>query len=118
MKATAFVVAILLSGPAQAHDHWINFGGYKAPTGEHCCGDNDCEALPDSAGVVKISKAGYAISYRSRFLEWHSGAVGVPVEVSETVPFSEAQTSEDSHYWRCQRSDNTRRCFFAPQPGS
>ncbi len=117
MKLAITLAAVLLTTPAAAHDHWINYGGYRGPDGIHCCGDNDCEALPDR-GAVKIVKSGYAISYRSRFLAWSSGKTGIPNVVDETVPFSEAQSSEDSHYWRCQKSDNTRRCFFAPQPGS
>jgi len=117
MKAIMLALATTCCAtPAWAHDHWINWGGYRGPDGVHCCGPNDCEAVPDPG--VKITRAGYALSYRSQFLEWHSGGVGVPVVVNETVPFTEAQSSEDSHYWRCQRSDNTRRCFFAPQPGS
>lgn len=117
MKVLSIAVALTVNvSSAAAHDSWINWGGYKAPTGEHCCGDNDCEVVPD--GGVKVVKAGYAISYRSRFLEWRSGSIGTPVSVSEVVPFTEAQTSEDSHYYRCQRTDNTRRCFFAPTPGS
>jgi len=35
----------------------------------------------------------------------------------ETVPYSEALPSEDGKYWRCQRPNGTRRCFFAPLQG-
>lgn len=109
-------LAALIAGSANAHDSWINWGGYTSPQGQHCCGDNDCEAVPD--GGVKIVRAGYAISYRSRFPAWQSALTKEAVDVSEIVPFAEAQASEDGHYWRCQKNDNTRRCFFAPQPGS
>ncbi|HZP75194.1 MAG TPA: hypothetical protein VFB45_03535 [Pseudolabrys sp.] len=36
----------------------------------------------------------------------------------EHVPFAEAQPSPDGAYWRCKRPDGSRRCFFAPPPGS
>jgi hypothetical protein len=36
----------------------------------------------------------------------------------EFVPMSEAQPSPDGAYWRCKRPDGTRRCFFAPPPGT
>jgi len=116
MKHHLILTIALFSTPAYAHDGWINWGGYKGIDGTHCCGDRDCETVPDNA--VKITRAGYAISYRSQFPDWKSGMLLQPVNISEIVPFSETQTSEDSHYWRCQKNDNTRRCFFAPQPGS
>ena len=98
MRFVAVIVALLAASPATAHDSWINWNGYKSPTGEHCCGDNDCKMLDPSA--VKATPRGYALSN------------------GEVVPYSEAQSSEDSHYWRCKRYDGSRRCFFAPQPGS
>ena len=96
----AAITLILLSTspPAAAHDFWINHSGYKAPTGEHCCGNNDCFSF--SADEVKITPSGYSLP---------SG---------EVVPFSEAQQSEDGEFWRCKRYDGSRRCFFAPQQGS
>lgn len=85
--------------PAGAHDFWINHSGYKSPTdGSHCCGQNDCKLIPEAD--VKITQSGYELS------------------TGEVVPFSEAQQSEDRDYWRCHRYDGSRRCFFAPQPGS
>jgi hypothetical protein len=93
-----FAAFAFFAEPAHAHDFWINWGGYRSPTGEHCCGDNDCKMLaPDE---VKITPRGYALVN------------------GEVVPFSEAQTSEDGQYWRCKRYDGSRRCFFAPQPGT
>jgi hypothetical protein len=98
MKVLLAAVAVLFAGQAQAHDSWINWGGYKSPSGEHCCGDNDCQVLEPSQ--VKITQRGYALIN------------------GELVPFSEAQPSEDGNYWRCKRYNGSRRCFFAPQPGS
>lgn len=96
--AGTFIASLALSNHAAAHDFWINWGGYRAPTGEHCCGNHDCSAYtPDQ---VTLTPTGYALP------------------TGEVVPFSEAQKSEDSEYWRCKRHDGTRRCFFAPMPGS
>ena len=36
----------------------------------------------------------------------------------ELVPFSEAQPSPDGACRRCKRADGSRRCFFAPPPGT
>lgn len=96
--AGLFFVSLAFSDHAAAHDFWINWGGYRSPTGEHCCGDHDCSAYaPDQ---VRVTPTGYALP------------------TGEVVPFSEAQKSEDSEYWRCKRYDGTRRCFFAPMPNS
>jgi len=85
--------------PASAHDHWINHGNYRAPTGEHCCGPNDCFMVP--ANDMTPTAAGWLIK-----------------SLGETIPYSEAQPSEDGDFWRCKRYDGSRRCFFAPQPSS
>ena len=102
LSKTALAGAVLAlfwySPPAAAHDFWINHSGYKSPTGEHCCGNNDCFAF--SSDEVTITPSGYSLP------------------TGEVVPFSEAQTSEDGAYWRCKRYDGSRRCFFAPQQGS
>jgi len=96
--AASLLFLLAVSRPAAAHDFWINWGGYKSPTGEHCCGDHDCLALtPDE---VRVTPSGYSLP------------------TGELVPFSEAQKSEDSSYWRCKRYDGSRRCFFAPMPSS
>jgi hypothetical protein len=87
------------SQPSYAHDFWIDHSNYKAPTGEHCCGDNDCKMLEESD--MQATPAGWFIR-----------------SMDETIPYSEAQTSEDGAFWRCKRSDGSRRCFFAPQPSS
>jgi hypothetical protein len=85
--------------PALSHDFWINRGKYTSPIdGSHCCGNHDCMAVaPDN---VRVTPSGYALS------------------TGEVVPFREAIGSEDGQYWRCKRSDGSRRCFFAPQPSS
>lgn len=81
---------------AVAHDHWINRGGFRGPqNGEWCCGTQDCFVVPYSA--VKLGNAGFELF----------GAV-------EVVPYTEVLPSADGQYWRCQRPNGTRRCFFAP----
>lgn len=102
LKTTLPALALMLALPtssAFAHDFWINHGNYKAPTGEHCCGDNDCTMVP--ARDVRPTAAGWLIE-----------------SLGETIPYSEAQTSEDGEFWRCKRFDGSRRCFFAPEPTS
>ncbi len=98
MRAFLVVLFTTLATPAAAHDSWINWGGYKSPTGEHCCGDNDCKIVPTDQ--VKATHRGYELLN------------------GEIVPYSEAQQSEDDHYWRCKRYNGSRRCFFAPGQGS
>lgn len=98
MRTLAIIALLLTTIPSYAHDHWINRGGYKAPTGESCCGENDCFVVPESA--VKITPMGY-IFYGN-----------------EVIPYSEMQRSEDGKYWRCKRPDGTRRCVFAPKGDS
>ena len=90
----------LYAAPAAAHDFWINHSGYKSPLdGSHCCGKNDCFMVP--ASDMQSTAAGWLIK-----------------SLSETIPYSEAQTSEDGEFWRCKRHDGSRRCFFAPPPSS
>jgi hypothetical protein len=81
---------------AAAHDHWINHGGFRSPiTNEFCCGNNDCFEIQETQ--VKVNGVGYDLT--------------VP---RETIPYTEVLPSKDGKYWRCRRSDGTRRCFFAP----
>ena len=95
--ALAIGVALASASPAIAHGEydWINKGGYKGPTGDHCCGTDDCFKV--DAKDIQESREGYRIPSQ-----------GV------TVPYSQVQRSEDEHYWIC-RSSAKMRCFFAPQ---
>lgn len=96
----AVLIFAALAFPADAHDFWINWGGYKSPVdGARCCGDNDCFAF--AAEDVIATPAGWLVK-----------------SLGETIPYSEALTSEDGKFWRCKRYDGSRRCFFAPQPSS
>lgn len=93
-------LVLLLFSPAYAHDFWINHSGYKSTVdGSHCCGNNDCFVVPSSE--MQSTPTGWVIK-----------------TTGETIPYSEAQSSEDGEFWRCKKYDGTRRCFFAPQPSS
>jgi len=88
------------STAAIAHDSWIARGEYRNPvTGEWCCGKHEC--FPIAAKNIAIGETGYEIRH-----------------LGESVPHNQVMTSEDNQYWRCHRHDGTRRCFFAPRPGS
>jgi len=92
--AALFVCLFVL--PAAAHDSWISRAGLRNSAGEWCCGEGDCFIVDG----VKETSAGYLLPG------------------GEVVPFSEAQPSPDGAFWRCKRPDGSRRCFFAPPPGS
>jgi hypothetical protein len=94
LVSALLVTSLLAASLAWAHDSWISRGSYRNAVGEWCCGEGDCFLVP--VDNVHITSGGYALP----------GA--------ETVPFNEAQPSPDGAYWRCQRPDGTRRCFFAP----
>ena len=95
----ALLACLLTLTPALAHDNWISRGGFRGPiNGEWCCGANDCFIV--SATSVKISSTGYVL-----------------LQTRETVPYAETIPSVDGNYWRCQRPDGSRRCFFAPPVG-
>ena len=99
MRSIVVLVPLLtIVSPAPAHDSWISRGGLKNAAGEWCCGDGDCFQIPPAN--INMNGKGYEL-------------YGM-----ELVPFSEAQPSPDGAYWRCKRPDGTRRCFFAPPPGS
>lgn len=100
LLAMILVILAFSALPARAHDFWINHSGYKGPDGTHCCGQNDCKMVLEAD--VKIGSGGYVLRTFN----------------NEFVPFSEAQQSEDGDFWRCRKSDGSRRCFFAPQQGS
>ncbi|MBI4275567.1 MAG: hypothetical protein HY659_12800 [Rhizobiales bacterium] len=101
-----FARSILIVAPslfivsfALAHDSWISRGAFKSPiSNEWCCGEGDCFVIPSDS--VQMNGVGYEL-------------FGV-----EMVPFTEAMPSPDGAFWRCKRPDGSRRCFFAPPPGS
>ena len=97
----AILTALALAGAmslAHAHDSWISRGGHRNALGEWCCGEGDCFVIPGDR--VSVTARGYLL------------------DRAELVPFAEAQPSPDGAYWRCQRPDGSRRCFFAPPPNS
>lgn len=98
IRLLVLVPMLLVGSFAVAHDSWISRGGLRNPAGEWCCGEGDCFVVP--SGSVELNGSGYEL-------------FGV-----ESVPFSEAQPSPDGAFWRCKRPDGSRRCFFAPPPGS
>jgi hypothetical protein len=95
--ATLFI-GLTVATNCFAHDSWISQGKFRNAAGEWCCGEGDCFAIPSSS--VQMTRSGYKL-------------FGI-----EVVPFSEAQPSPDGVFWRCKRPDGSRRCFFAPPPGS
>lgn len=102
----ALVVAIVASVRVerQAHGHgpaeWIERGLYRDPrSGELCCGPEDCQVVP-ARDVVETGDGWQVLS---------SG---------ERIPRREALKSHDGDFWRCQRTDGSRRCWFFPVPGS
>jgi hypothetical protein len=93
------LACLLTLTPVLAHDNWISRGGFRGPkNGEWCCGANDCFVV--SAQSVRVNGAGYELA-----------------QTKETVPYEETIPSIDGQYWRCQRPDGSRRCFFAPMVG-
>jgi len=96
LAAVALVSMIAQTSDALAHDSWISRGGYRNPAGEWCCGDNDCQ----STDQIAVTGKGWVVGG------------------TEFVPFEEATPSPDGKVWICRRPDYTRRCVFAPPPGS
>lgn len=107
----ALLALLLLTEQAFAHDSWISRGGLRNGAGEWCCGEGDCFMIPSRR--VTVTHNGYVIWPEIGINE--TGSLG---DVSEVIPFSEAQPSPDGQYWRCKRPDGSRRCFFAPPPNS
>ena len=111
--ARTLLVAVPLSFaaiPAPAHDTWISRQGLKNAAGEWCCGLGDCAVMDKDA--VGFTPAGYR-------LQGFGTIDGAAREFyREMIPATEAQPSPDGAFWRCKRPDGTRRCFFAPPPGS
>lgn len=100
MRLILAAIAVLWAVQAWGHGdaEWIQRGGYKNAAGELCCGERDCFELADND--VMATPQGYFIK-----------------SIKETVPYSEAAPSPDGKYWRCQWG-GSRKCFFAPPPGS
>ena len=105
-----FLALLLIATDISAHDSWISRGGHRNGAGEWCCGEGDCFALPH--GSVGLHADGYHIHATT------ADVLGTPLPPDEVVPLSEAQPSPDGAFWRCKRPDGSRRCFFAPPPGS
>jgi hypothetical protein len=104
---------LLFALTAQAHDSWLSRNGLRNHAGEWCCGEGDC-ALMDKGSVV-ITSRGYEVH---GFGTIGDGPGAKRVRVDEVVPASEAQPSPDGEYWRCQRPNGSRRCFFFPPPNT
>jgi hypothetical protein len=93
----AAMAVLSISSIANAHDSWISRGGFRGPqNGEWCCGASDCSVVPSQS--VKVSTGGYELQSTAK----------------EVIPYKEVLPSADGQYWRCQRPNGTRRCFFAP----
>ena len=109
--AACFLVVVFcfaISG-LLAHDSWISAGGFRNANGEWCCGEQDCVILnKDDVYWVGGSEPGYV---------WRH-PVAQNTTATEFIPEHEAQRSPDGEYWRCRRSDGSRRCFFAPRPST
>lgn len=95
------LIACFLALPwctAIGHESWINESQFRNKAGEFCCGHDDCFVVH---GVTPVSLP----------------TAGFRLPSGEFVPQSEATPSPDGFYWRCQKSDGTRRCFFYPPMG-
>lgn len=99
-KAVVSAAVLLASAEAAAHGDydWIRKGGYVGVDGTKCCGQDDCDRIPDAR--IERTPQGYRLLDYGLF-----------------VPFRQTQTSEDGKYWLC-RDQKVMRCFFAPPPGS
>lgn len=94
------VTIAVRQGWAHGDAEWIMRGLYRdLQSGELCCGPEDCSVVP--ARDVVETDAGWRI-----------------LSSGEYIPRGEAQRSRDGDFWRCQRADGSRRCWFYPVPGS
>ncbi len=109
MMAAPLLAKALLWGAffMPVHESWIAENGLRNAAGEWCCGEGDCFVIPHPRGTSR----GYEIDF-TQVVD------GQEKTYTEIVPYREAQYSPDGQYWRCKRPDGTRRCFFAPPPGS
>lgn len=111
MRFAVATILLVLSAPAWGHDSWISRNSLKNPAGEWCCGAGDCAVMDPKS--VAYTRGGYSVSGMgtidgTKRREFYH----------EFVPEHEAQPSPDGAFWRCKRTDGSRRCFFAPPPGS
>lgn len=110
MMVQAMILASTLAcAPLAAAAHsdwdWIQQFGFTDRNGQLCCGMDDCFRVP-AAGVESVP-GGYAFPN--------------PLDPGRTmtVPYSEAQPSQDGDFWACvNRGRRTLRCFFAPPIGA
>lgn len=93
-----FIVWLAMIAFANAHGEYAWIMQRFNSNGEPCCGPTDCTWIPETD--VRLVPDGYLLP---------SG---------EIVPFKETQVSEDGKYWRCHRTNGSRRCFFAPHMGT
>ncbi len=94
---TIFIAGMVVyPSVVDAHDSWINKGGYRNAAGEWCCGETDCSSPEQIAAT----------------------GTGWIINGNEFVPYDEATPSPDGKVWICRRSDKTRRCVFGPRPNS
>jgi len=99
LRKTVLAVACAMplgSSPALAHGDydWINKGGYRNSSGEHCCGKDDCFEVEPSR--VLQTPHGYSLP-----------------DHNVDVPGEKAIPSEDGKFWIC-KVGTRMRCFFAP----
>lgn len=110
--AIALLSAVIICTTAVAHDSWIGRGKFRNHAGEWCCGAHDC-ALMD-ADAVDVRRNGYAVNGFGTVASPFAGTYRLFVR--EMVPHTEALPSMDGAYWRCHKSDKSRKCFFVPPP--
>ena len=96
--ALAVTAALAVSSSGAAGHDW--YTGLQNQKGESCCGGEDCAPLSDDD--VTESKGGYTIK-----------------SLKITVPYSQAQSSRDSHFHACLwGTPRELKCFFAPVPAT
>lgn len=90
---------------------------------DYCCGIADCGIVDSNA--IHATKDGYLIDGKVKYFESiqhgtteKQGPFSYSEKIKEIIPYSEAKPSPDGSYWRCKYPDETRRCFYAPPPGS
>lgn len=97
------ILVVACCTDSNAHDEfeWINKGKYKNNRGEHCCGERDCEVIPDSD--VREEADYY-----------------VYLPTQERISKRDTLMSENDRYVRCfyhLQGIKMTRCFFYPFKG-